>query len=59
MTARAFGDLVAELDMYALVRSRVLSRGRYGRTREITLDLTEEVIEKLYATARMSFDLRG
>jgi cell division control protein 6 len=59
MTGRAFGDLVAELDMYALVRSRVLSRGRYGRTREITLDLTEEVIEKLYAAVRMNFDLRG
>ena len=38
-TARVSGDLVAELDLYCLLRSRIISRGRYGRTREITLDL--------------------
>lgn len=59
MTGRAFGDLLAELDMYSLIRSRILSRGRYGRTREITLDVSDEVIEKLSANINVNFDLRG
>ncbi len=59
MTGRAFGDLLAELDMYALVRSRVLSRGRYGRTREISLDLSEELTTKIQELIRVSFDSRG
>lgn len=59
MTGRAFGDLLDELDMYSLLRSRVRSRGRYGRTREITLDLSPELVEKIYEAVRMNFNLRG
>lgn len=59
MTGRAFGDLLDELDMYSLIRCRVLSRGRYGRTREIMLDLSEELIEKICQTIRMNFEIRG
>jgi cell division control protein 6 len=59
LTGRAFGDLLAELDMYSLVRSRVLSRGRYGRTREITLDVSDDVADKLYAVIKLNFELRG
>ncbi len=58
MTGRAFGDLLAELDMYSLIRSRVLSRGRYGRTREITIDLPQELVDKIYGAIRMNFDRR-
>ncbi len=59
MTGRAFGDLLAELDMYSLIRSRVLSRGRYGRTREITIDLPQELVEKIYEAIRKNFDNPG
>jgi len=59
MTGRAFGDLLDELDMYSLLRSRVLSRGRYGRTREITLDLSDELLAKIYEAVRMNFEIRG
>jgi Cdc6-like AAA superfamily ATPase len=54
---RAFGDLLAELDMYALIGSRVLSRGRYGPTREITIDASDDVVDKLYAAVQMNWDL--
>jgi len=57
-TGRAFGDLVAELDMYSLLRSRVLSRGRYGRTREIVLDLSEEVVGKIRDMIRLNLGTR-
>ena len=57
LTGRAFGDLLAELDMYSLVRSRVLSRGRYGRTREIVVDLSEALVERIYHAIRMNFEM--
>ena len=57
LTGRAFGDLIAELDIYSLVRSRVLSRGRYGRTREIVLDLTNELVEKIHSAILANFEL--
>ena len=50
LSGRAFGDLLGELDMYSLLRCRVLSKGRYGRTREITVDLPEELAEKIHET---------
>jgi len=36
----------------------VLSKGRYGRTRENTIDASEGVVDKLYAAVQMNFDLR-
>lgn len=47
LTGRAFGDMLNELDMYSLLRSHVVSRGRYGRAREITVDLPEELIGRI------------
>jgi archaeal cell division control protein 6 len=58
LTGRAFGDLISELDIYSLLRSRVLSRGRYGRTREIVLDLPREMIEKIYSEILEHFEMQ-
>jgi cell division control protein 6 len=55
VTGRAFADLLAELDMYSLPRARVLSRGRYGRTREIMLEMSEELIQSMDTALRMNF----
>ena len=59
MTGRAFGDLISELDIYSLLRSRVLSRGRYGRTREIMLDLSQELTDKLYSQILLNFEMQS
>ena len=59
LSGRAFGDLLAELDMYSLVRSRVISRGRYGRTREITLDLPATLVGRIREAIMMNFQLRA
>jgi len=40
-----------------LIRSRVVSKRRYGRTREITIDASEDVVDKFYAAVQMHFDL--
>lgn len=58
LTGRAFGDLIAELDIYSLLRSRVLSRGRYGRTREIILDLPAGLVDKIREAILLNFGVR-
>lgn len=58
LSARAFSDLIAELDMYSFLRSRVLSRGRYGRTREISLELPPELLAKIEEAVLMNFEVR-
>ena len=57
MTGRAFGDLLAELDIYSLLHSRVVSRGRYGRTREIILDLPRNILEKIHDMIKTNYDI--
>jgi len=59
MTGRAFGDLIAELDIYSLLHSRVVSRGRYGRTREIVLDLSPPLLEKIYDMICVNFNIKS
>jgi len=56
LTTRAFGDMLAELDLYCLLRCRIVSRGRYGRTREIILDLPEELIDEIYRAVTCRFE---
>jgi len=58
LTGRAFGDLLMELDTYSLIRSRVHSRGRYGRTREIMLGMSDDLAEKIYAKILFNFEVR-
>jgi len=57
LSGRAFGDLLGGLDMYSLLRCRVLSKGRYGRTREITVDLPAELTEGIHETIAMQLGL--
>jgi len=58
LTGRAFSNLLGELDLYGLVRCRIISRGRYGRTREIVLDLCEELTDRIYAAILSNSGLR-
>lgn len=41
LTQRRLSDIVAELDMLGIINARVISKGRYGRTREISLAVPE------------------
>jgi len=56
LTQRAFSDMVSELDMYGFIQARVFSHGRYGRTKEITVNLPYELSEKLKQVVLMEFD---
>ena len=56
LTSRAFADLLAELDMCGLIRARVTSRGRYGRSREISLSLDDESLDRIRNAVSMGFE---
>ena len=47
LTQRRVSDIVAELDMVGLINVRVISKGRYGRTREITLGVPTTTVNKI------------
>jgi len=42
LTQRRVTDLISELDMLGIVNAIVVSKGRYGRTKEISLSVPEE-----------------
>jgi len=46
LTQRRFSDIIGFLDLYGLINARVISKGRYGSTREISGSLTDDVVKK-------------
>jgi len=46
LTQRRVGDLLSELDMLGIISTRVVSNGRYGRSREISIAVNNNAIEK-------------
>jgi len=40
LTQRRVSDLISELDMLGIINAQIISKGRYGRTKEITLSIT-------------------
>ena len=47
LTQRRVADLISELDMLGIITARVISKGRYGRTREINISSSVEEILKI------------
>ena len=47
LTQRRVTDLISELDMLGVVNSVVVSKGRYGRTREISLSVPREETKRV------------
>ncbi len=46
LTQRRVSDIIAELDMFGLINSRVISKGRHGRMREIKLTIPDNIMER-------------
>ena len=44
LTQRRVADLISELDMLGIITARVISKGRYGRTRDIKISSSSEEI---------------
>ncbi|MBI2579574.1 MAG: orc1/cdc6 family replication initiation protein [Candidatus Aenigmarchaeota archaeon] len=49
LTQRRISDLIAELDMLGIITAKVVSNGRYGRTREIRLAINDNAAQKVDA----------
>jgi cell division control protein 6 len=47
LTQRRFCDMVGFLDLYGLINARIVSLGRYGKTREIMSSLPDRVVKGL------------
>jgi archaeal cell division control protein 6 len=50
LTQRRLSDMVSELDMLGIITARVISKGRYGRTREIKVSIPSETATRLQQT---------
>ena len=47
ITQRRLSDIIAELDMLGLINAKVISKGRFGRTREIHLAIPTHLLGKV------------
>ena len=47
LTQRRLSDIIAELDMLGIINAKVISKGRYGRTREISLAIPQSTTPKI------------
>ena len=47
LTQRRISDLISELDMLGIITAKVISKGRYGRTRDISLAIKDEPLAKI------------
>ena len=47
LTQRRFSDMISFLDIYGLINARVISKGRYGKTRELSGSLPDRVVQRL------------
>jgi len=59
LTQRAFTDILSELDMYGFIRAPTVSRGRYGRTKEIHVSVTPAIVEQMKRLILSNFDLKS
>ena len=57
LTHRRITDLISELDMLGVIKARLVSRGRYGRTKEMWFGAgTKRILETLQQEERFSDD---
>ena len=49
VTERRISDLIAELSFFGFIETKVVSKGRYGRTRIINLRISKEIEEKIHS----------
>jgi len=57
LTQRRISDIIAELDMYGVINAKIISKGRYGRTREISLAISKDIFFKLKELLEKSLSL--
>ncbi len=59
LTQRRITDLISELDMLGIIHARVISKGRYGRTREIMLSVPIQESKRVLEEDEIIRELHG
>jgi len=54
LTQRRVSDLLSELDMMGVINAKIISLGRYGRTRQIGLNVSQKIRGKIKEILRLS-----
>jgi archaeal cell division control protein 6 len=57
LTQRRVSDIIAELDMLGIINAKVISKGRYGRTREIRSAVPKSTLIQAHNLLRQSLNL--
>ena len=57
LTQRRVSDIIAELDMLGIINTKVISKGRYGRTRQISLAIPQSTLPKVENILREGLNL--
>jgi len=47
LTQRRLSDIIGELDMFGIINAKVISKGRYGRTRDISIEIPENLVPRI------------
>lgn len=58
LTQRRVSDILAEFDMLGIINAKIISKGRYGRTREVSISLDDNVKTKLKEIIERSVQLK-
>ena len=57
LTQRRISDIIAELDMLGIINAKVISKGRYGRTRQISLGIPSCAVPRLEKLLKEALNL--
>lgn len=57
LTQRRVSGLISELDMLGVINAKVISKGRYGRTRQISVDLSDGIRDQIRELVEEKFYL--
>lgn len=47
LTQRRVSDIISEFDMLGVINAKVISKGRYGRTRDISVEIPESMLPRI------------
>jgi cell division control protein 6 len=57
LTQRRVSDIIGEFDMLGIIYARVINKGRYGRTREISVSIPENTLPKIQKLLKEELNL--
>jgi cell division control protein 6 len=55
LTQRRVSDLISELDLFGIISTKIISKGRYGRTRIVNINFPKTILKKLKNLLEQTF----